>query len=45
MALEKPEELFSILTDPKKYNLKLKGTGPLTYHLGVLELIKKNELK
>jgi hypothetical protein len=26
--------MVKILTDPKKYNFKLKGTGPLTYHLG-----------
>jgi len=34
MALEDPESLIKILTDPNKYNFKLKGTGPLTYHLG-----------
>jgi len=34
MALEDPESLIKILTDPKKDNFKLKGTGPLTYHLG-----------
>jgi hypothetical protein len=34
MALENPEQLIGILMDPKKYNFKLKGTGPLSYHLG-----------
>jgi len=32
MALEKPQEFVKLLTE--KYNFKLKGVGPLTYHLG-----------
>jgi hypothetical protein len=34
IAAKNPQEIIDWLTDPKKGNFKLKGIGPLTYHLG-----------
>lgn len=34
MALKDPQSFIDILRDPNKYNFKLKGTGPISFHLG-----------
>jgi hypothetical protein len=34
IAAKNPQEIIDWLTDKKKGNFKLKGVGPLTYHLG-----------
>jgi hypothetical protein len=34
IAMKNPESLIETLSDPKRYGFKLKGTGPMEFHLG-----------
>jgi hypothetical protein len=34
IALKDPHSFIDILKDPNKYHFKLKGTGPISFHLG-----------